>query len=94
MWIPIKKGMLVLILSLKLSVVPYAAGTENRGHSRTSFANISMSNCFPNFIVGGFLISWISLPTDKRDFTVTEILLKVALNTINQSSHFQELGIK
>jgi hypothetical protein len=25
---------------------------------------------------------------------IAEILLKVALNTINQSSHFQELGIK
>ena len=36
------KGMLILILSLKLSIVPYAAGPESRGHSKTTFANISM----------------------------------------------------
>jgi hypothetical protein len=29
--------MLVLILSLKLSIVPYAAGPESRGHSRTAY---------------------------------------------------------
>jgi len=38
------KGMLILISSFKLSIVPNAAGPENRGHSRTVFANTSMSN--------------------------------------------------
>jgi len=38
------KGMLVLIQSLKLSIVPNAAGPESRGHPRTAFANILMSN--------------------------------------------------
>jgi hypothetical protein len=30
------KGKLVLILSLKLSTVPYAACADSRGHSRTA----------------------------------------------------------
>jgi hypothetical protein len=45
------KSMLVLISSSKLSIVPNAAGPDSWGHSRTAFANISMSNCFPSFIV-------------------------------------------
>jgi hypothetical protein len=45
------KGMFVLISSTKLSIVPYAAGPESRGHSRTAFANISILSCFPSFIV-------------------------------------------
>ena len=65
--------MLVLILSLKLSIVPYAAGP---GHSRTAFASISMSSCFPSFIVRCILNfidqstheNWY--PTNKSDFTV------------------------
>jgi hypothetical protein len=69
--------MLVLILLLKLSIVPYAAaGPETQGHSRTAFANISMSSCFPSFIVRWILNSvdqpthenWY--PTNKSDFTV------------------------
>jgi hypothetical protein len=43
------KGMLVLISSLKLSTVPYAAGPESRGHSRTAWLCISMSNCFHQY---------------------------------------------
>jgi len=74
------KGMLVLISSLKLSIVPYAAGPESRCHSRTAFANISMSSCFPSFIVRWILHfvdqpthenhekNWY--PTNKSDFTV------------------------
>ena len=31
------KGMLILISSLKLSTVSYAAGPESRGHSRTAW---------------------------------------------------------
>jgi len=70
------KGMQILILSLILSIVPYAAGPESRGHSRTSFANISMSNCFPNFIVR-LILNFVDqpthknwYPTNKSDFTV------------------------
>jgi hypothetical protein len=67
------KGILVLISSLKLSIVPYAAGPESRGHSRTAFAIISMSSCFPILIVRWILNfenheNWY--PTNKSDFTV------------------------
>jgi hypothetical protein len=47
------KGMFVLISSLKLSFVPYAAGPESQGHSRTAFANIYL---LPNAI---FIVRWI-----------------------------------
>ena len=65
------KGMLVLILPLKLSIVPCAAGPKVEvTSSRTAFANISMTNCFPCFSVRWILkilytslISWISLHT-------------------------------
>ena len=67
------KGMLVLISSLKLSIVPCAAGPESRGHSWIAFVNISM-----------FIVRWILnfvdqpthenhenwYPTNKSDFTV------------------------
>ena len=76
------KGMLVLISSLKLSIVPYAAGPESRGNSKTASVNISMSNCFPSFIVRWIFIfmdqpthenheNWY--PTNKSDFTVYQI---------------------
>ena len=45
------KGMLVFISSLKLSIVPYAAGPE------------SCQTAFKVSLFIGFLISWISLPT-------------------------------
>ena len=71
--------MLVLILSLKLSIVPYAVGPESRGDSRTAFANISMSSCFPSFIVH-WIFNFVDqpthenhenwYPTNKSDFTV------------------------
>ena len=32
------KGILILILSLKLSIEPYAAGPESRGHWKTVYA--------------------------------------------------------
>jgi hypothetical protein len=67
--------MLVLISSLKLSIVPYAAGPESQGHSRTAFASISMSSCFPSFIVR-WILNFIDQsthenghPTNKSDFT-------------------------
>jgi hypothetical protein len=68
--------MIVLISSSKLSIVPYAAGPESRGHSRTAFANISILSCFPSFIVHWILNfedqpsheNWY--PTNKSDFTV------------------------
>ena len=76
------KGMLVLISSLELSIVPYAAGPDSRGHSRTAFANISMSNCFPSFIVR-WIFNFMDqpthenhenwYPTNKSDFTVYQI---------------------
>ena len=36
------KGMLVLISSLKLSTVPYSAGPESRGNSRTAWLYIDV----------------------------------------------------
>jgi hypothetical protein len=36
------KGMLVLISSLKLSIVPYAAGPESQCHSRTAWLCIDV----------------------------------------------------
>ena len=80
--------MLVLILSLKLSIVPYAAGPESRGHLRTAFANILMSNCFPSFIVR-WILNFVDqpthenpenwYPTNKSDFTVYKYIYKVSL---------------
>jgi hypothetical protein len=68
--------MLVLILSLKLSIVPYTAGPESHGHSRTEYAYISMSNCFQSFIVR-WILNFVDqpthenwYPTNKSDFTV------------------------
>ena len=71
--------MLVLISSLKFSIVPYAAGPESRGHSRKTFANILMSSCFPSFIVR-WILNFVDqstpenhenwYPTNKSDFTV------------------------
>jgi hypothetical protein len=69
------KGMLVLISSLKLSTVPNAAVPESRGQH----GYISMSNCFPSFIVRWILNfmdqpthenheNWY--PTNKSDFTI------------------------
>ena len=54
----------------------YAAGREGQGHSRTAFANISTSSCFPSFIVRWILNfrgsayprNWY--PTNKSDFRV------------------------
>jgi hypothetical protein len=73
------KGMLVLISSLKLSIVPYAAGPEHQGDSRSAFANISMSSSFPSFIVR-WILNFVDqpthenhenwYPTNKSDFTV------------------------
>jgi hypothetical protein len=76
------KGTLVLISSLKLSIVPNAAGPESWGHSRTVFANISMSNCFPSFIVH-WILNFVDqpthenhenwYPTNKSDFPVSGV---------------------
>ena len=90
------KGMLVLISSLKLSLVPCAAGPESRGHSRTTFVNISMSSCFPRFIVR-WILNFIDqpthenhenwYPTNKSDFTVGEFTTIYAITT-NQVNGF------
>ena len=72
--------MLVLISSLKLSTVPYAAGPESRV-TRGQHGCISMSNCFPSFIVCWILnfvdqstnenhANWY--PTNKSDFTISK----------------------
>jgi hypothetical protein len=45
--------MFVLISSLKLSFVPYSAGPESQGHSRTAFVTIYL---LPNAI---FIVRWI-----------------------------------
>jgi hypothetical protein len=45
-----------------LSTVPYAAGLESRGPSRTAwlYINVKLLTKYSFFV--GFLISWISLP--------------------------------
>ena len=80
-----KKDMLVPISSLKLSIVPCAAGPESRGHSWTAFVNISMSSCFPSFIVR-WILNFVDqpthqnhenwYPTNKSDFTVYMLNIK------------------
>ena len=90
------KGMLVLILSLKLSIVPYAAGPESQSHSRISFANISISNCFPSFNVR-WILNFVDQPahknhenwhpTNKSDFTVTLKSRKKLPNVQNEHTH-------
>jgi len=63
------KGMLVLIFisSLKLSIVPYTAGTESRGHSRTEHAYINQCQTASKVsLFVGFLISCISLSTQTK----------------------------
>ena len=91
------KGMLVLISSLKLSIVPCAAGPKRRGHSRTAFVNISMSSCFPRFIVR-WILNFIDQPThenhenwyltNKSDFTVGEFTTIYAMTThLVRSNH-------
>jgi hypothetical protein len=91
------KGMLVLISSLKLSIGPYVAGPERRGHARTAFVNISMSSWLPRFIVRWILNfmekptyenheNWY--PTNKSDFTVAEFTTIYAITTkLVRSNH-------
>ena len=72
------KGMLVLISSLKLSTVTYAAGPESHV-TRGQHGYISMSNCFPSLIVR-WILNFVDqsthenhenwYPTNKSDFTV------------------------
>ena len=50
---------------LKLSIVPCAAAPESLGHSRTAFANISKSNCFPCFIVC-WILNFVVQPTHEN----------------------------
>ena len=74
--------MLVLISSLKLSIVLYAARPESWGHSRTVYGYISMSNCFPSFIVH-LILNFVDqsthenhenwFPMNKSDFTVYKL---------------------
>jgi hypothetical protein len=76
-----------LVLSLKLSIVPYAAGPDSRGHSKTAFANIPMSNCFPHFIVR-WILNFVDQPShenhenwytmNKSDFTVSVLKILIA----------------
>ena len=67
------KGMLVFISSLKLSTVPYAAGSESRGHSRTAWLYIDVK-LLPNV---RWILNFVDQPThenwyltNKSDFTV------------------------
>ena len=70
------KGMLILISSLTLSTVPYSAGPESRGHSRTAWLYINVKllpkfHCILNFVdqpTHKNLENWY--PTNKSDFTV------------------------
>ena len=57
--------MLVLISSLNVYIVLNAACSESWGHSRTAFANISMSNCFPSFIVR-WILNFVDQSTNEN----------------------------
>ena len=71
--------MLVLISSFKLSTVPFAAGPERRGHSRTAWLYIDVKLLPPNFIFR-WILNFVDrpthenhenwYPTNKSDFTV------------------------
>jgi hypothetical protein len=67
------KGMLILLLSLKLSIVPYAAGPKvevTRGQ------HLPIYRCQTAFHVSlfvGFLISWISLPKKSTKIGTPQI---------------------
>ena len=84
--------MLVLISSLKLSTVPYAAGPKSRDDTRGQHGYISMSNCFPSFIVR-WILNFVDQPThenhenwystNKSDFTVFK---KASTGSILQNS--------
>ena len=84
------EGMLVLISSLQLSIAPCAAGPKGRGHSCREFVNISMSRCFPRFIVR-WILNFIDqpnhenhkkwYPTNKSDFTVGKFTTIYAITT-------------
>ena len=67
------KGMLVFISSLKWSTVPYAGGSESRGHSRTAWLYIDVK-LLPNV---RWILNFVDQPThenwyltNKSDFTV------------------------
>jgi hypothetical protein len=70
--------MLVLISSLKLSIVPCEAGPERRGHSRTAFVNISESSYFPRFIVRWIQLPAIEIKFTSKPYTDEDTLLSVA----------------
>ena len=78
------KSILIVISSLKLSTVPYAAGSESRGHSRITYMAIYRCQTASQVsLFVRFLISWISLPTKTTkidtprlsDFTVTQLTI-------------------
>jgi hypothetical protein len=81
--------MLVLISSLKLSTVSYAAGSES--HLRTAYMAIYRCQSASQVsLFVGFLISWISLPTKTTKIGTPRI--KVISQYINlpkqPTSHF------
>ena len=86
------KGMLVLILSLKLSIVPYAAGPESRGNSKTASVNISMSNCFPSFIVR-WILNFVEQPTHKNHSVHTIFKSKEYLLHIFESEEYNLFSV-
>ena len=88
------KGMLILILSLKLSIVPYEAGPECRGQHLPTYwcqtaSQVSLSV--------GFLISRISLPTKIGTPRIKVISQYYATNAVDcrlmwQPHHFTTIG--
>ena len=66
------KGMLVLISSLKLSIVSYGTGPESWGHLRTAYGYRCQTASQVSLFVG-FLISWISLPTKTTKIGTPQI---------------------
>jgi len=66
--------MVVLISSLKFSIVSYAAGPKSRGHSRTAYMAIYRCQTASQIsLFVGFLISWISLPTKTTQIGTSRI---------------------
>ena len=55
-------GMLVLIVSLQLSIVPYAAGPESWCHSMRLYIDV---NCFPSLTVR-WILTFMDQPTHEN----------------------------
>jgi len=69
-----------------LSIVTHAAGPESRGASRPAYGYISMSNCFPSFIVR-WVLNFVDQPileTTKIDTSRIKVISQYFIGLINK----------